>query len=321
MPSVQAAARPHERGGGVFAAALASALVFAAWLVAPVLLPLSALAPLPLTLQRLTRGLVAGALAALLAALLVAAAFSGEWGLRYALYLAVPGLLIGGAMARGRGLLRGCLLAFLWLASLVGAELIASGPEIARSMLQPFEQLRSAEFLEGMRSSGMPAERVDDFAEQFRQMQAVIKVVYPATLLIVAALVVLANATLLKVYLERRDPGWLDGGEFETLRWPLAMAVAFVLGGLLVTVPAASGLGYNVLLLVAFFFGLQGLAVAAYYAHRLAGPPLLRAAVVVLVLINPWAPQILALLGLFDTWFDFRKWAEPPKPTPGSGQA
>ena len=68
------------------------------------------------------------------------------------------------------------------------------------------------------------------------------------------------------------------------------------------------------LLVVAFFFALQGLAVVAFYARRLAGPPFLRAVVVVLVLVNPWAPQILALLGLFDTWFDFRKWAEPPEP-------
>ena len=29
------------------------------------------------------------------------------------------------------------------------------------------------------------------------------------------------------------------------------------------------------------------------------------------------APQILALLGLFDTWFDFRKWADPPQPADG----
>ena len=70
---------------------------------------------------------------------------------------------------------------------------------------------------------------------------------------------------------------------------------------------------YNVLLIAAFFFALQGLAVAAYYAHRLAGPPFLRVALMALVLLNPWAPQILALLGLFDTWVDFRKWAEPPQ--------
>jgi uncharacterized protein YybS (DUF2232 family) len=70
---------------------------------------------------------------------------------------------------------------------------------------------------------------------------------------------------------------------------------------------------YNGLLILAFFFALQGLAVVSFYAQRLAAPPLLRAAVLVLVLINPWAPQILALIGLFDIWFDFRKWAEPPE--------
>ena len=98
-----------------------------------------------------------------------------------------------------------------------------------------------------------------------------------------------------------------------------AMAVvfpaAFVIAGalLVLALPAARPAAYNVLLVVAVFFALQGLAVVGFYARRLAGPPLLRAAVVVLVLANPWAPQILALLGLFDNWFDFRKWAEPPK--------
>ena len=83
--------------------------------------------------------------------------------------------------------------------------------------------------------------------------------------------------------------------------------------GLAVLAPPLRSAGYNVLLVLAFFFVLQGLAVVAYYANRLAGPPVLRAAVLVLVLVNPWAPQILALLGMFDMWFDFRKWAEPPQ--------
>jgi len=68
-----------------------------------------------------------------------------------------------------------------------------------------------------------------------------------------------------------------------------------------------------VLLVLAFFYALQGFAVVAYYTRRLAAPPLLRIAVTVLVLINPWAPQILGLIGLIDTWFDFRKWAQPPE--------
>jgi uncharacterized protein YybS (DUF2232 family) len=124
---------------------------------------------------------------------------------------------------------------------------------------------------------------------------------------------VIANAGLLRLYLLRRDPGWLEDGEFERVRFPLALVGVFILSGAAVALPVARPAAYNVLLVVAFFFALQGFAVVAFYARRLAAPPLLRAAVLVLVLANPWAPQILALLGLFDNWFDFRRWAEPPR--------
>jgi uncharacterized protein YybS (DUF2232 family) len=67
-----------------------------------------------------------------------------------------------------------------------------------------------------------------------------------------------------------------------------------------------------VLLVLAFFFAIQGLAVVAYYVHRLASAALLRGVILALVLVNPWAPQILAVVGLFDLWFDFRRWATPP---------
>ena len=53
----------------------------------------------------------------------------------------------------------------------------------------------------------------------------------------------------------------------------LALPVSFVLAGAAVAVPALQPLAYNVLLVLAFFFGLQGLAVVLFYARRLAGPP------------------------------------------------
>src|SRR5262249_12131093 len=115
----------------------------------------------------------------------------------------------------------------------------------------------------------------------------------------------------------RRDPGWLEGGEFERIRWSPLLAMGFVLAGAAVALPDLRPAAYNVLLVLAFFFLLQGLAVTAFYAHRLAGPPFLRIVVVGLVLLSSVAPQILALLGLVDTWGDFRKCAEPaPPPKP-----
>jgi uncharacterized protein YybS (DUF2232 family) len=103
------------------------------------------------------------------------------------------------------------------------------------------------------------------------------------------------------------------------VRFPVPLVMAFVLSGAAVALPVMQPAAYNVLLVVGFFFLLQGLAVVSFYARRLAAPPLVRALALVLVLVNPWAPQLLALLGLFDNFFDFRRWAEPPQANPGSG--
>ena len=252
-------------------------------------------------------------MATLLAAALLAAVFSPGHALMFLAAWAVPVGLIGEALARGRGLRKGCVWAFALLATEILVALFFASPILEARALAPFDHFRSAAFLEEMRAGGMPADQVEAWTEQVAILHDVMAVVYPAAYVIMAALVVLANAVMLRWYLARRDPGWLEGGEFEGLRWPFALSVLFVASGLSVLAPPLRSAGYNVLLVLAFFFVLQGLAVVAYYANRLAGPPVLRAAVLVLVLVNPWAPQILALLGLFDMWFDFRKWAEPPQ--------
>jgi uncharacterized protein YybS (DUF2232 family) len=302
--------------GESFGAALVAALLFGLSLFMPLLALVSTLAPLPLIVQRIRGGAFSAGMAALLATALIAALSPGQ-SLFFLLFLVAPGLLIGEATARGRGIVKGCNWAFTLLALEIGAALFFASPRLAAVAVAPFEQTRSAEFLEVLRSSGWTQERIDAWSEQSRTLGEVMAVVYPAVFVILGALIVLANAALLRAYLARRDPGWLEAGEFESIRWPLGLVVAFVLSGASVLLPPLRHAGYNVLLVVAFFFALQGLAVVAFFAQRLAGPPLLRAGLVILVLLNPWAPQILALLGLFDVWFDFRKWAEPPEAKPG----
>src|SRR6185503_9032719 len=135
---------------------------------------------------------------------------------------------------------------------------------------------------------GLPVEQVEAWTRWFQVLRDVLTVVYPATYVIGGALLVLANGTLLRMYLARRDPGWLEGGEFEGIRWPIGLAIAFVLAGFGVALAPLRPVAYNVLLVLTFFLALQGLAVVAFYARRLAAPPLFRAAVVILVLVNPW---------------------------------
>jgi len=318
---VAADARVGERplpgaGGGIVGSALASSALFALLGVVPVLWPIAAVSPLPLAVHRVNRGLVSALLATMLAAAVVSWLLSPGLAMAYLAVLAVPVLLMLEALFRGRGLRRGAAWAFLLLAAEIVAGLFVAAPRVAEAALRPFEAFRSPEFLAEMRTR-LPQQNVDDWAEQAAIFHNVMQVVYPGALFVLAALVVLANAALVRAYLARRDPGWLEGGEFEGLRLSVAVPALFVTGGALVALEPARHVGYNVVLVTAFFFALQGLAVVAYYAHRLAGPPFLRTGLFVLVLLNPWAPQILALLGLFDTWANFRRWADPPASTAG----
>jgi len=302
----------EKRLGGLLGAGLLSALLFgAAGLVAP-LAPLSLVSPLPLAIQRLHGGATSAWLAAALAAALIAAASAPAVALAFLSVLALPGLLLAETLARGRGLLRGCGWAFGALFAMVAAGLALAPAAMAERVLAPIERLRSDAVLQELGKGGMPPERLAEFKEQVAELEGALGVVYPAFWVIAAAVLVAVNAALLRLYLLRRDPGWLEDGEFERVRFPLPLVMAFVVSGAAVALPLARPVAYNVLLIVAFFFALQGLAVVAFYARRLAAPPLLRALALVLVLVNPWAPQILALLGLFDNWFDFRRWAEPP---------
>jgi uncharacterized protein YybS (DUF2232 family) len=276
------------------------------------LLPLAVLSPFPLTLQRLRGGLASALLATLLAGSLLAGLFSPGQALRFVLLLALPGLLMAEAMARGRGLRRGGFWAFAALALVIALALFFAGGTLMELALQPAALARAPEFLDQLRQSGWTSDMVAQWKEWWTLNHDVLAVVYPAAYLIMGGLIVLANAALLRLYLSRRDPGWLEGSEFEGLRLPLLLAVLFVLAGASVASPPLRPAAYNVLLVLAFFFALQGVAIVSFYARRLAAPPFLRAAVVLLVLVNPWAPQILALLGLFDLWLDLRKYAEPP---------
>jgi uncharacterized protein YybS (DUF2232 family) len=298
--------------GGLLGAALLSALLFGvAGFVAP-LAPLSLVSPLPLAVQRLHGGATSAWLATALAAALVAAASAPAAALAFLSVLALPGLLLAETLARGRGLLRGCGWAFAALFGMVAAGLVLAPAAMAERVVAPIERLRSDAVLQELGKGGMPPERLAEFEQQVGELTGALGVVYPAFWVIAAAVLVAVNAALLRLYLLRRDPGWLEDGEFERVRFPLPLVMAFVLSGAAVALPLARPAAYNVLLVVAFFFALQGLAVVAFYARRLAAPPFLRVLALVLVLVNPWAPQILALLGLFDNWFDFRRWAEPP---------
>jgi hypothetical protein len=309
---VPASAGAHERPEprSVLWAALLSVFVFSVAATLPLLtLPLLTLTPFPLAVLRLRGSLGNAVLATAMAAAVAGALLGPGFGVLLA-SVAAPGLVLADAMARGRGMRRGTGWSMSFAAFELALALLFAPGRMAALALAPWEEVRSATFVEGLRAAGLPAEQVQWWLDRAALLHGVLEVVYPAFFLIVGAGIALGHALLLRLYLRGRDPGWLEGGEFESARLPLVLSILFVGCGVAVLSPPLRPLAYNVLLILGFLYVLQGVAVVSFYARRLAAPPLLRAAVLVLVLVNPWAPQVLALLGLFDLWFDFRKWAE-----------
>jgi uncharacterized protein YybS (DUF2232 family) len=313
MPVTADAREGHEpRPWGPLGAAALAALLFSVGLVFPSGGLVSIFAAGPIVIQRL-RGGASGAVSVIGAAVLIGGVFrSLEIALVFVVVLAFPGLLMGEAMTRGLGLRRGCLWAFVLLAVEVAIGLVLSAPSMSGFMTQGIAAYYSPEHLAQMRE-WLPPDQIEKWAEQWKAIEAALAVVYPAVYVIMGGVLVAANAAIVRGYLARRDPAWLDGSEFEGIRLPFGLTVVFVLSGLGVLSPPVRPLAYNALLILAFLLALQGLAVVLYYANRLAGPPFLRRMVVVLVLINPWASYLLGLIGLFDLWFDFRRFADVPE--------
>jgi uncharacterized protein YybS (DUF2232 family) len=315
---VSESVRVEPRGGAIIVAGVLSAALFSALLLPSVLQQAGAvlglvavIAPFPLAQLRLKAGARPAMVAVGLGAMLVAMLSPAHAALF--LLLVAPVLLIAEAVARGRGLLQGCGWAGTLMAIQLATGMVLAGPQLAGLVLTPLESSHVEESLEGLRESGVPSEQVDAWADQLESAQAVLSVVWPAAYFIVGGMLITLNALLLRGWLLRRRPEGSEATELETLRWPLGLAVAFCALGGAVVVPMLQPIAYNGLLVVAFLYALQGLSVVGYYLRRLAGPPMLRGALLVLVLINPWAPQILALVGLFDTWLDFRRWADRPE--------
>jgi hypothetical protein len=305
----ETATRPEPAGRALLAAGCA-ALLYAVGLI---LAPLHLLSPaaFPLAVQRMRGSVGSAVMAALAAAALVAISFAPGHAVVFLAMAALPGLVLGEAMARGRGLRRATawtlLLALLQSATL----LVFANGWIEKVMIGTWDAMWSPSQMQRLRELGTAPERVAELAEWASWWRGVIEVVYPAIFIVLGALMVLTNAWLLRTYLARRDPGWLEGGEFEGMRWPLGLAAAFIVCGAAVASPPLRPFAYNALLLLAFCFTLQGLAVVSYYARRLAPPPLM-IAMVAAVLLAPYALYILVFAGLFDIFIDFRKWAEPP---------
>lgn len=272
------------------------------------------LSPLPLAWIARHRGR-AGTTVAVAVALAVAAVLVGSAGAsEFAVQFAVGGCALGFALrARRRpeaviGAFAVTVVLGYWLrvGLLAGAagvgltDFLAQQAKLATEYLRPLVQ-----------SSGVGPEEAQRSLEE---MAAAVVAVLPGLHAALMILVGWLNALLLRRF--DRDHGvapWCKWRAPDAWIWVLLGSgfTAFLIGG------TPGRIGLNMLLPAAAVYFLQGMAVIHDLFETRRFPPLFRGITYALLLFQPPVMLVVAGLGAFDLWVDFRtRWAPSAGPPP-----
>ncbi len=71
----------------------------------------------------------------------------------------------------------------------------------------------------------------------------------------------------------------------------------------------------NILILLTTVYCFQGFSICVFYMHKWNVPLLFRSFLYVMIILQSFGTIFLLFLGVFDTWFDFRKLSKPPVDT------
>jgi len=163
--------------------------------------------------------------------------------------------------------------------------------------------------LELYKSMGVAPENVDLLSRSLDRIRYVLVRILPALAVMSTVIAVWANLLLARPLLAERRLPLPDYGPLnrwkapEHLVWGIigcGIMVAFAAGGLKLL-----GLNGLLVLMVVYFF--QGIAIVAFFFEKKRFPRLLRIFIYSLVAIQQMLILVIVALGLFDTWFNFRK--------------
>jgi uncharacterized protein YybS (DUF2232 family) len=237
------------------------------------------------------------------------------------LAVAVPALLVQPLVERGESF--GRVLLFAVVLSMLGLTATEAGMRAAVNFSPGAEQVvrvdqMAGQFVAGYQKSGAPS----DVISALRASTKLAVLCAPGFLLaeigmvFMLSLVMFGRLRAWKQFVAQREAGFAPLYLFRNLSLPEWLLFAFVFGGI---APLTSGwlqsLSANVLAVTVFLYLLQGLAIFRWLLIAVgAGPIGALFAWGMVVLMLPIAMLLLSIAGLFDSFFDFRKFKRKDHP-------
>jgi hypothetical protein len=268
------------------------------------------MSPLPLLYWYLRRSRVAGIAACLAAVTLIVALDGIPSALVFLIQSGGIALLLGEGLRRGLGGVRSLALAVA--GSALCALIVAAswfgmqGVSLHRQVLAGIDA-SIAQSLALYQKADIPAEVMAEMKKGMEAAGGLMKEAYPALVLVGLALVAGFNLLLLR----RLLPAELEKaglGSFTAFRTPEALIWLLIIAGFarLAPPPLGGDWSLNLLILLGALYFIQGLAVLLLLSERLPASGILRVMLALMLLFQPYLVLVVAGVGLFDLWGNFR---------------
>jgi len=157
---------------------------------------------------------------------------------------------------------------------------------------------------------GFPRESLQLLNEKIPEIVEQMLRLLPGLLFVSLCLIVLLNILFLCRRFPERRTQWLAVETFREWKCPEHVVWALIACGFALFVPSgdtARIVAVNVLLVIGVAYFIQGLAIVAYFFHKNNVPRFLRTATYILIIFQQIFALLVAALGLFDLWGDFRR--------------
>jgi len=230
------------------------------------------------------------------------------------LAVALPALLVQPLVERGESL--GRVLMFAVVLSILGLTATEAGMRAAVNFSPGREQVvrvdqMAGQFVAGYQKSGAPPDVISALraSTKLAVLCASGFLLAEIAMVFVLSLVMFGRLRAWKQFVAQREASFAPLYLFRNLSLPEWLLFAFVFGGIApLTTGWLQNLSANVLAVTVFLYLLQGLAIFRWLLIAVgAGPIGTLFAWGMVVLMLPIAMLLLSIAGLFDSFFDFRK--------------
>ena len=288
-----------------------SFVLFAAYLAIPPLGIFSGiLAPFPAAYNRLVHGRISSLIVLLGAATAITGLFGIFSGCLYLAMCAMIGVLMPELLLRGISGSR----ALFWTTA--ANLLIFSAGLFAFSAVSSInlQQLISKEITDSLKQSvalyekgGVSGEELEFLKRTMATAADLLKRLYPALVTVMLVGIAGCNLVLIKKTTVNAAVK-LDIADFSTFKNPdLLVWVLIAVGfSLLLPVSPVTTPALNILLIISMLYLFQGMAVVAALITKHSVPVYVRVLLYAMLIIQPYLLALVAGIGIFDLWVDFR---------------